>query len=92
MERIVLSRLSTFLYENNLIHPDQFGFRKGHCTMDQVLHNSQIIRDDHNLRPTNHTVAAFLDLSNAFDRPGERNCLQIFQHFQNQGESSVLAC
>ncbi|XP_055928038.1 uncharacterized protein LOC129959239 [Argiope bruennichi] len=36
--------------------------------MDQVLYFSQKIRDAHNLKLTNHTVAAFLDLSKAFDR------------------------
>ncbi|XP_054720777.1 uncharacterized protein LOC129230404 [Uloborus diversus] len=36
--------------------------------MDQVLFFGQNIRDAHNLSPTNHTIAAFLDLSKAFDR------------------------
>ncbi|GFR15459.1 putative RNA-directed DNA polymerase from transposon BS [Trichonephila clavata] len=35
MERIVLRRLTDNLGQNNLIPPNQFGFKKGHCTMDQ---------------------------------------------------------
>ncbi|GFQ95294.1 putative RNA-directed DNA polymerase from transposon BS [Trichonephila clavata] len=36
--------------------------------LTKTLYFSQKVRDAHNLRPTNHTVAAFLDLSKVFDR------------------------
>ncbi|GFV74776.1 reverse transcriptase domain-containing protein [Trichonephila clavipes] len=47
---------------------EQYGFREGHSTTDQLLYFCQRIRDAHNRKPTNHTVAVFLDLSKAFDR------------------------
>ncbi|GFW73463.1 RNA-directed DNA polymerase from mobile element jockey [Trichonephila clavipes] len=49
-----------------LLPRDQFGSKRGHSTTDQVLHFSQKIRDTHNLKPTLHTVAAFIDHSKAF--------------------------
>lgn len=46
----------------------QFGYRRGHSTIDQVLFFSQNIRDAQNLKPNHHTIAALLDLTKAFDR------------------------
>ncbi|GFQ75752.1 putative RNA-directed DNA polymerase from transposon BS [Trichonephila clavata] len=87
MQRIVLRRLSTLLDQNNLIPLEQFDFRKGHCTMDQVLYFSQKVRDAHNLRPTNHTVAAFHDLSKAFDRFWKYKLVSKFTaHSKSGGE------
>ncbi|KAF8789965.1 putative RNA-directed DNA polymerase like protein [Argiope bruennichi] len=68
MEKVILIRLQFFLNQNNLIPCEQYGFRRGHSTIDQVLFFAQTIRDAHNRKPTHHTVAAFLDLTKAFDR------------------------
>ncbi len=42
LEKIVFNRLHTFLIDNNIISPNQFGFRKKHSTVHPmtVLHNS----------------------------------------------------
>ncbi|GFU55602.1 putative RNA-directed DNA polymerase from transposon BS [Nephila pilipes] len=45
---------------------EQYGFRRGHSTTDQILFFCQTIRDAHNFKPTHHTVAALLDLTKAF--------------------------
>ncbi|KAF8766379.1 putative RNA-directed DNA polymerase like protein [Argiope bruennichi] len=68
MEKMILIRLQFFLNQNNLMPCEQYGFRRGHSTIDQVLYFAQTIRDAHNHKPTHHTVAAFLDLTKAFDR------------------------
>ncbi|GFY53227.1 putative RNA-directed DNA polymerase from transposon BS [Trichonephila inaurata madagascariensis] len=48
--------------------PEQFAFRKGHSTVDQILYFTQCVRDSQNHKPTRYTMAAFLDVSKAFDR------------------------
>ena len=37
MERALASALWEHIEENNLIRPEQFGFRKGHSTVDQLI-------------------------------------------------------
>ncbi|GFU05444.1 putative RNA-directed DNA polymerase from transposon BS [Trichonephila clavipes] len=67
MEKMFSNRLSFILNSRDLLPRQQYGFKPGHSITDQVLYFSQKIRDAQNLKPTRHTVAAFLDLSNAFD-------------------------
>ncbi|GFS68044.1 putative RNA-directed DNA polymerase from transposon BS [Trichonephila clavipes] len=52
----------------DLLSIEQYGFKRGHSTADQILYFGQRVRDSQNLRPSHHTVAVFLDLSKAFDR------------------------
>ncbi|GFS37403.1 putative RNA-directed DNA polymerase from transposon BS [Trichonephila inaurata madagascariensis] len=59
---------SPFTHTNNLMPSEQFAFRKGHCTVDQILYFTQCVRDSQNHKPTRHTMVAFLDVSKAFDR------------------------
>ncbi|GFX86379.1 putative RNA-directed DNA polymerase from transposon BS [Trichonephila clavipes] len=85
MEKMFLKRLSFYLNFRNLLPRNQYCFKPGHSTTDQVLYFCrslarfdsctinpmlyfcQEIRDAHSLKPTHHTVAAFLDFSKAFD-------------------------
>ncbi|GFT08625.1 probable RNA-directed DNA polymerase from transposon BS [Trichonephila clavipes] len=67
MEKIFLARLHYFLDLNHLMPPEQYGFRKEHSTTDQVLYFCQKVRDAQNHKLTRNTMAAFLDLSKAFD-------------------------
>ncbi|UYV80935.1 hypothetical protein LAZ67_19002218 [Cordylochernes scorpioides] len=41
MERIILRRLTYHLNTRNLLPEDQYGFRKGHGTIDQLLFFTQ---------------------------------------------------
>ncbi|GFV76773.1 probable RNA-directed DNA polymerase from transposon BS [Trichonephila clavipes] len=68
MERLVLARLNVHLNINGLLQSEQYGYRKGHGVVDQILYFCQRIRDAQNKKPTNHTVAALLDMSRVFDR------------------------
>ncbi|GFV59127.1 probable RNA-directed DNA polymerase from transposon BS [Trichonephila clavipes] len=68
MERLVLARLNDHLNINGLLPSEQYGYRKGHGAVDQILYFWQRIRDAQNKKPTNPTVAALLDMSRAFDR------------------------
>ncbi|UYV64195.1 hypothetical protein LAZ67_2007019 [Cordylochernes scorpioides] len=68
MEKIILRRLTYHLDTKNLLPEEQYGFRKGHGTIDQLLSFTQKVKDAQNRKPTNHTIAAFLDLTQAFDK------------------------
>ncbi|GFW33196.1 probable RNA-directed DNA polymerase from transposon BS [Trichonephila clavipes] len=68
MERLILARLNVHLNMYGLLPSDQYGYRKGHGAVDQILYFCQRIRDAQNKKPTNHTVVALLDMSRAFDR------------------------
>ncbi|GBO41117.1 putative RNA-directed DNA polymerase from transposon BS [Araneus ventricosus] len=68
MERIILRRITHHLMELNLIPEEQYGFRRGHSTIDKILYFAQSVRDAHNLKPTKHTISVFLDLTKAFDK------------------------
>ncbi|GBN08933.1 hypothetical protein AVEN_132134-1 [Araneus ventricosus] len=68
MERIILRRITHHLMVLNLILEEQYGFRRGHSTIDQILYFVQSVRDAHNMKPTNHTITVFLDLTKAFDK------------------------
>ncbi|UYV61230.1 hypothetical protein LAZ67_1003982 [Cordylochernes scorpioides] len=68
MEKIILRRLTYHLDTRNLLPEEQYGFRKGHGTIDQLLFFTQKVKDAQNRKPTSHTIAAFLDLTQAFDK------------------------
>ncbi|GFV33747.1 probable RNA-directed DNA polymerase from transposon BS [Trichonephila clavipes] len=68
MEKIILIRIQYFLDCTNLIPGEQYGYRRGHSTVDQIISFCQSIRDAQNFKPTHHTMAALLDLTKAFDR------------------------
>ncbi|UYV81538.1 hypothetical protein LAZ67_20001475 [Cordylochernes scorpioides] len=83
MEKIILRRLTYHLDTRNLLPKEQYGFRKGHGTIDQLLFFTQKVKDAQNRKPTNHTIAAFLDLTQAFDK-GIDSSLQIFCYTNNK--------
>ncbi|GIY90902.1 probable RNA-directed DNA polymerase from transposon BS [Caerostris darwini] len=68
MERIILRRITFHLMNRNMLSQEQYGFRKGHSTIDQILYFVQRVRDAHNMKPSRHTIAVFLDLTKAFDK------------------------
>ena len=65
-EKILLRRIKDDLTTNTWIPQHQFGFRPGHTTIQQV---HRIIDDiNKSLEAGNYCTAAFLDVSQAFDR------------------------
>ncbi|GBO39452.1 RNA-directed DNA polymerase from mobile element jockey [Araneus ventricosus] len=65
-EHIILSRLNEFLEENNILMPEQFGFRKNLSTTHQLLRVTEYIQEGLNNKLK--TGAVFLDIQKAFDR------------------------
>ncbi|GBO45088.1 putative RNA-directed DNA polymerase from transposon BS [Araneus ventricosus] len=71
-----------------LLPKEQYGFREGHRTTDQVLYFSQSIRDAQNKRHTNHTVAVFLDLTKTFDRVwNQKLIIKLYEVFEISGRA-----
>ncbi|GIY31491.1 proteasome subunit beta type-6 [Caerostris extrusa] len=68
MKRIILRRITFHLMNRNMLPQEQYGFRKGHSTIEQILYFVQRARDAHNMKPSRHTMAVFLDLTKAFDK------------------------
>ena len=65
LEKIMYNRLSDFLETNNLLSPQQFGFRKSHSTVHPLtLFVNQI---SNALNKKNHAIAIFCDIKKAFD-------------------------
>ncbi|GFW94878.1 probable RNA-directed DNA polymerase from transposon BS [Trichonephila clavipes] len=63
-----VKRITFHLHSHNLLPEEQYGFRKGHSTADQLLYFCQRIRDAHNRKPANHTVSFPGLISKVFDR------------------------
>ena len=64
-ERIVASRLSTFLEKSNYFDENQAGFRKKRSTLDQLFKLSQSVSTA--LKKHKKAVGVFLDVEKAFD-------------------------
>lgn len=65
-EKIILTRLNEWSDSNNIIPPEQHGFRKRHSTNHQLLRVTDYITEGFNRRQA--TGALFLDVSKAFDK------------------------
>ncbi|KAJ0177653.1 hypothetical protein K1T71_006526 [Dendrolimus kikuchii] len=69
-ERVLLTRLRDFAFSNNLIPPEQFGFRARHSCPQQVLRITEHVlshfqRSGRRFWPTG---AVFFDVAKAFDK------------------------
>ena len=64
-EAAMKSRLSSFLENQNLLSPSQYGFRPGRGTNDAILKLTEVITN--NVDSNKKCLAVFLDLAKAFD-------------------------
>lgn len=64
-ERIIHNRITTFFEENNIIPPQQFGFRSQHSTTHQLLRVAKFIKKNKTLRKSIGMI--LLDIEKAFD-------------------------
>jgi hypothetical protein len=65
LEKIVHTRLSNFLEQNNLISDSQYGFRKNHSTIHPLVKFLNFITSAFNDKE--HCLAIFCDMRKAFD-------------------------
>ena len=66
LEKIINTRLTTYLEENNLISIHQSGFRKNRSTQDHIFRLRQDVKSNFNQNKL--TGAILFDFSKAFDR------------------------
>jgi hypothetical protein len=71
-ENIILKRLLPLVENNSLIPNHQFGFRKRHSTIEQTHRTVQRINEA--LENKQYCSAAFLDISQAFDKGTQDFC------------------
>lgn len=65
-EKLFVIRLNNIINSNNIIPKYQFGFRSQHSTIEQVHRIVSVVRKD--LEEKRYCSAAFLDISQAFDK------------------------
>ncbi|GFT02797.1 RNA-directed DNA polymerase from mobile element jockey [Trichonephila clavipes] len=65
-EKIISTRLNEYLEINNILIPEQHGFRPRLSTTHQLLRVVEYIKEGNNMGQC--TAAAFLDIQKAFDR------------------------
>ena len=66
MERMINTRLVWHLEKNNIITPEQAGFRQHRSTEDQVTYIAQKIKDG--FQDKQHTLTVWIDMEKAYDR------------------------
>ena len=83
LEKIVHKRLYSFLENECILNPNQFGFRKKHSTIDAV---TKFISDiTTSLDNKESTIAIYLDLSKAFDTINHTLLLKKLDHYGIRG-------
>ncbi|KAF2345606.1 Reverse transcriptase domain, partial [Trinorchestia longiramus] len=74
LEKVISNQLSTYLDKSNLLHPNQYAYRKHTSTQDALLNITEKIYSD--IDTKNVTLLLLLDLSKAFDSVEHTRLLQ----------------
>ena len=94
-EKLMFDAIYEFLCENQLLTPNQSGFRPGDSTINQLLSITHKIYSAFEEFPSRETRAVFLDISKAFDKVwhdgllfklksyGISGCLFTLKHFMD---------
>ena len=87
-EKIIYSRLYSFLTSRGIIFENQFGFRKGHSTSHAL--NFSVEHIESNLKRKKHVLGIFIDLSKAFDTLPADKLLHKLSHYGIRGNALKL--
>lgn len=83
IEKMISNRLNWYLETNNLLSPNQAGFRELRSTNQQIVHISQDIKDSFNRKED--TLAIFVDFQGAYDSIWRYKLLEKMQILGIQG-------
>ena len=79
MEKIVASRLKSFLELHAIISPTQFGFQAGHSTVHSLISITETINKS--IEQNKFGCGIFIDLKKAFDTVNHKVLLQKLEHY-----------
>ena len=87
-EKVLYSRIYSFMSSKNFISETQFGFRKNHPTNHAIQHSVNFINESH--LTGKHVLGIFIDLSKAFDTIDHATLLRKLHHYGIRGNVQKL--
>ena len=87
-EKIIYSRLYSFLTAKGILNQNQFGFRKVHSTSHAL--NFSISEINKSLSNKEHVIGVFIDLSKAFDTISHSKLLAKLERYGIRGNALSL--
>ena len=88
LEKLIYSRLYSFLTAKGIMHENQFGFRKGHSTSHAL--NYSVNHIESLLESKKHVLGIFIDLSKAFDTISHAKLIAKLNNYGIRGNAQQL--